>query len=485
MRSLRLVALVVGLALVILACGDDSERADTVADLDLSGFDAPDRLLRTGGMTTALDESERAFSLTARNVNHYERQVFAAGKEIFEADWTAEGTEGFVGLGPDFDATACSSCHRDDGRSPGPVTDGALPLGMIVKLTTDDPEAIEAYGTGLTSTAVGGGFEAQVTVAYEEISGTFVDGTPFELRRPLYSVDTGEGPSLPSDASLGVRLAPQLPGLGLLELISVNDLEAGADPDDSDGDGISGRLGLAHDPFFDIPVVGRFGWNGDQPTVEQQSATALFNDMGLTSRYFPSHQCGSGGECVVVGGPVTSYYEPAGSGGNVVGTIEPGGHEVGDGQLYQLTIYTQILAVPRPRDLDDPQVERGWELFNYSGCASCHAGTFTTERGPIQGLSDEEIQPFTDLLVHDLGLGLSDQTVDGDPVPTEWRTPPLWGVGLIETVSGHTSLLHDGRARSFEEAILWHDGEAAASAAAYRSMSEADRAAVIRFLESL
>ena len=483
-RALRLPALVLGLTLVIFACGNRGDERGR-ADVDLSGFDAPTRLLRPGGMTTAFDDSERAFSLTARNVNHYERQVFAAGKAIFEVLWTARESSEFTGLGPDFDAPACASCHTDDGRSPGPSGDGPLPLGMVVKLSTDDPSVIEAYGPGLTSSATDGEPEARIMVSFETVSGEFDDGTPYELRRPVYSVEASRGPEIPDDAVLRVRVAPQLPGLGLLELISVDDLENLSDPDDRDGDGISGRLGRARDAFLDIDVVGRFGWNGDQPTVEQQAATAFFNEMGLTSRYFPASECGQGGDCVVTGGPVTSYYEPSGFGGEVVGAIDPVEGEVGDDRLYQLTIYAQVLAVPGPRDLDDPEVQRGWELFNYAGCAACHAGPYVTERGPIQGLSGQQIQPFTDLLVHDLGIGLSDQTVGGEPVPTEWRTPPLWGIGLLDTVGGQVSLLHDGRARGYEEAILWHDGEAAASAAAYRAMSASDRDAVIRFLESL
>ncbi|MEZ5168711.1 MAG: di-heme oxidoredictase family protein [Acidimicrobiales bacterium] len=478
-----LAGLVIGLALLLLACGRSDGGA--VGDPDLPTADAPARLLRPGGMTTAFDTSERAFSLTARDVNHYQRQVFAVGKAVFDVSFTATGDGDMVGLGPEFDAPSCATCHTRDGRSPGPDADGGIPLGMIVKLTTDDPAVIEAYGPGLTASAVDGPGEAAVAVRYETVTGTFDDGTPYELRRPIYRAETRDGPALPDDAVLGPRIAPQLPGLGLLEQVAVDDIEARADPDDRDGDGISGRLGVAHDPFLDLDVVGRFGWNATQPTVEQQTATALFNDMGLTSRYFPSETCGHGGPCAVEGGPVTANYEPSGRGGAVDGYLEPVGGEIDDRRLYELTVYTQILAVPAARGLEDPVVERGWGLFDQAGCASCHGGVYTTERGPIQGLSNQVIQPFTDLLVHDLGSGLADRTVGGEPVPTEWRTPPLWGLGLSETVNGSTHLLHDGRARSFEEAILWHDGEAAASAAAFRAMSAADRAALIRLLESL
>ncbi|MEZ5245955.1 MAG: di-heme oxidoredictase family protein [Acidimicrobiales bacterium] len=485
MRTVKTLAAVVGLALVLLACGDDGGSESSVAvGAVVPGPDGL-RTIRTGGNGTAFDATERAYSLTSRNINHYERQVFADGKVIFEVDWTPVGPQGFGGLGPNFDATACSSCHLDDGRSPGPAADGVLPMGLTVKLLTDDPAAINEFGAVLSARSEDGPGEAVTSVRYEEVVGEFDDGTPYTLRRPVYSVDlTGEG-SLPADAVIGIRVAPQLPGMGLLELIPDSELAALADPDDLDGDGISGRLGTATDLLRDEPAVGRFGWTAGQPTVEQQSATALFHDMGLTSRYFPTADCDAWAPCVRVGMPLSTEYNVEEYGDPNFGVQEPAGGEVTDEQLLDLAIYTQTLAVPAPRDLGDPEVERGYELFGTTGCTSCHAGPFTTREGPIQGLSNQVIQPYTDLLLHDLGLGLGDQSLDGTPVPTEWRTPPLWGIGLLDTVSGHTTLLHDGRARGYEEAILWHDGEAAASAAAYRALSAADRAALVRFLESL
>ena len=484
MRRLKMFVPVVGLALVLLACGDDGSSDSSVA-VGSTGEGSGGRVIRTGGFGTAFDDSERAFSLTARNINHYERQAFADGKAIFEASWTPVGPEGFGGLGPNFDATACSSCHLEDGRAAGPSGDGGLPTGVTVKLVTDDPATINEFGAVLSAHSASGPGEAVVTVRYEDVVGEFDDGTPYTLRRPIYSVElTGDG-ELPDDAAIGVRVAPQLPGMGLLELIPDAELAALADPDDLDGDGISGRLAAATDLLRGEPAIGRFGWNAAQPTVEQQTATALFQDMGLTSRYFPVDACDAWAPCVRAGVPLSTDYNVADYGDPSFGVQEPAGGEVTDPQLLELSVYTQTLAVPAPRDLDDPVVERGHELFASSGCTSCHAGPFSTRQGPIQGLSNQVIQPYTDLLLHDMGLGLGDQLLDGTTIETEWRTPPLWGIGLLDTVSGHTTLLHDGRARDYEEAILWHDGEAAASAAAYRALSAADRAALVRFLESL
>ena len=482
----RLAGAVLGLGLVIQACGggDADDQVDVVpaaATASVEGI----RIDRTGGMGSAFDSSERAYSLTARNINHYERQVFADGKAVFEEPWNPRPDGDFGGLGPNFDADSCSACHLEDGRAAGPSGDGVLPLGMTVMLSTSAPGTINHYGAVLSSNRFGGVPEAAIRVAYEEVAGTFDDGEPFSLRRPVYSVDIGDGPALPGDAVISPRVAPQIPGLGLLELIPDDQLAALADPDDLDGDGVSGRLSAATDLLTDTPVIGRFGWQASHPTVEQQTATALFNDMGLTSRYFPSPGCDRWSPCVRAGEPLSTEYNVEDYGNPTFGVQEPSGGEVTDAQLLDLSIYSQTLAVPTARDLDDPVVTQGFELFETSGCASCHAGGFTPRRGPIQGLSNQLIQPYTDLLLHDVGLDLGDQTLYGTPVLTEWRTPPLWGLGLLETVSGHTTLLHDGRARDFSEAILWHDGEAAASAAAYRAMSAAERTALISFLESL
>ena len=442
-------------------------------------------MVRSGGMTTTFDRTALVFALPSRNINHYEEQIVADGSKLFEAEWTSQTDAPFGGLGPHFDASACADCHGGDGRAAGPEHDGVLPVGFVVKLTTDDEAIAHRLGGQLTSRAARVRAEAVVSVSYEEVGGEFADGEPYSLRRPTYVAELTIG-QLSGDAVLGVRVAPHLSGLGLLELIPIADLERRVDADDDDDDGVSGRFAEAVHLLSGEATIGRFGWNAGQPTIEQQSAAALFNDMGLTSRYFPVESCGSGGECERRGIPVTEYYVPSGFGSELTGSsaYEFAG-EVSDERLYKLTVYAQALAVPAVRDVGDPVVARGWEVFVESGCSSCHAGPFTTGAGPIQGLSNQVIQPYTDLLVHDLGDGLADRTVDGDIVDTEWRTAPLWGVGMIETVNGHANFLHDGRARGFSEAILWHGGEGQASADVYREMSATDRVALIRFLESL
>lgn len=465
------------LAGVLLACGAiGAETSESTKPIEP----------RSGGMTTSFNDSADAFAKTARNINSRERVVFAHGTDVFDAYWTADPDDEFGGLGPDFDTVACALCHVNDGRGMGPAAEGPLPEGMITKLATDDLDTSERFGSQITRQHVEGTPEAQVSVVYEEVPGEFADGETYSLRRPTYIVDAGDGEPLAGDAVLGVRQAPQLSGMGLLELLPEEEIDALADPDDEDGDGISGRLSKATDLLTDTAKLGRFGWNASVPTIEQQAATALAGDMSLTSRYFPGDDCFDGAACERSGMPTTSRWIVSDQGSR--GPEEPDedtAWEVTDEQLFELTIYTMGLGVPAIRDVEDPEVLRGRDLFEDAGCASCHTGGFTTERGYMQGLSNQSVNPFTDLLLHDMGDELGDVTVAGDRVPTEWRTPPLWGIGLVETVNGHTTFLHDGRARSLAEAVLWHGGEGEAAREAYRTMDADDRAAVIRYLASL
>ena len=475
-----LVGLLAVLSIGLLACSNTGPAVVEPQDAQV-----PELVARSGGMTTAFDHTARAFGLTARNINDYERQIFADGADLFEVEWAIDANIEFGGLGPHFVTNSCSTCHVTDGRAAGPTGDGELPNGFIVLLADTDPETRRHYGEQLTAQAHGVAAEGHLEVSYSEVAGTFADGENYSLRHPTYTPVVTDGP-LPDGVVLRPRIAPHLSGLGLLELIPTSDVLANADPEDLDGDGVSGRAGVAIELLSGDSVLGRFGWNATQPSVEQQTATALFGDLGLTSRYFPSETCDNGGLCERQGRPVSEYYTPAGFGGDLEGSdgYEFYG-EVSDEALYKLSHYARTLAVPAVRDVEDPEVQRGWELFNTIGCSACHVSSFTTSVGQVQGLSLQQISPYTDLLLHDLGEGLSDQTVGGDPVTVEWRTPPLWGIGLFETVNGHTDLLHDGRARNLTEAILWHGGEAEHSATAFKELSAADRTALIRFLEAL
>jgi CxxC motif-containing protein (DUF1111 family) len=256
-------------------------------------------------------------------------------------------------------------------------------------------------------------------------------------------------------------------GLGLLEALAAADIEALADPDDDDGDGISGRANHVWDPITQTTVLGRFGWKANQAGLRQQVAGAFLGDMGITSSLAPDDNC-----------PASQLDCAAAPNG--------GTPELDESLLTAVTVYSRLLAVPARRDVDDPEVLAGRELFRAIGCADCHVPKHQT--GTLAGfpeLSDQTIWPYTDLLLHDMGDGLADGRRDFAADGREWRTPPLWGIGLFEVVNEHTLYLHDGRARNLAEAVLWHGGEGQAARDRFAALAAGDRAVLLRFLGSL
>jgi CxxC motif-containing protein (DUF1111 family) len=263
------------------------------------------------------------------------------------------------------------------------------------------------------------------------------------------------------------RVAPAIFGLGLLEAVPERTLEALADPADSDGDGISGRVNHVRELTRGRLAPGRFGWKAEQPSVLQQSAGAFLGDMGLSSTFFAGERFG-GREAELAGLP------------------NGGAPEVGNDILHAIAIYARSLAVPARRNHTQPSVARGEDLFASAGCAHCHVHTLKTEPlAELPELGAQEFHPYSDLLLHDMGPELSDERPSFEAEGSEWRTPPLWGLGLIEKVNGHQLLLHDGRARGPSEAILWHGGEAASSREHFITMSAGDRRDLLAFLDSL
>jgi CxxC motif-containing protein (DUF1111 family) len=273
---------------------------------------------------------------------------------------------------------------------------------------------------------------------------------------------------------LSPRLAPPLIGLGLLEAIPDEDLLSLADPDDADGDGISGRPNRVWQRETGTVAIGRFGWKAGMATVNEQSQDAFFHDIGLSTPLYP----GGAGECTP---RQTACLEAPD------GDSPQYDHLEAPRQVVELVVlYVRNLAVPASRDADDPEVLQGRRLFYQTGCDRCHNPAFTTRRDTTAPeLSGQQIRPYTDLLLHDMGDGLADNRPEGMASGREWRTPPLWGIGLTATVSGQTGFLHDGRARSILEAILWHGGEAEAQRNAVLNMSERETTQLVRFIESL
>ncbi|MEM7177548.1 MAG: di-heme oxidoredictase family protein, partial [Pseudomonadota bacterium] len=425
-----------------------------------------------------------AFSASSANMP-FERELdFKVGNGFFKKLWVSapSSTKSSDGLGPLYNARSCQRCHLKDGRGHPIEATGDNPVSMFLRVSVPggDPGPIPGtiptqpdpvYGTQLQDFSTAGiAPEYQLGVTWDAVEVPLAGGEIAHLRRPTWSANKlGYGP-LGKDAMLSPRVAPQMIGLGLLEAIPAQDILAQADPEDADDDGISGRASVVWSDEFDQPMLGRFGLKAGAPTIRAQSAGAFAGDMGLSTSLHPA----GWGECTE--GQKNCQAAPDGG--------DP--FEVSDEVLDLVTFYGRNLAVPARRDIDDPQVLRGKELFYDSGCAACHRPKFVTHRltdRPEQ--SFQLIWPYTDLLLHDMGDGLADGRPEGRASGREWRTPPLWGIGLTKAVSGHTYFLHDGRARSLLEAVLWHGGEAQASTDAVIAMPPDDRAALIRFLESL
>jgi CxxC motif-containing protein (DUF1111 family) len=450
-----------------MACGEDETTP--------SGLQPEPGEELLGGETTVDDTTRDAFARAARNLSQERKGDFALGDHQFNRGWvtapaSAEGTDG---LGPVYNATGCSACHHKDGRNAIEDEEG-LTNALLLRLSiagTDahgGPNPEPTYGGQLQPFSIlGVPLEATLVVAYEAVPGTYLDGEPYELRKPIYSVtDLGYGPMAP-DVILAPRAPRQLVGLGLLAALSEETIVAQSDPDDADGDGISGRPNYAWDERAGALRLGRFGWKAALPTVEQQVAIAFVEDVGITSDVFGEQPC------TLAQTACTSM--PTGG--------EP---EVDASKLERITFYMHTLAVPARRNVADEAVLKGRELFKEAGCAGCH--TPKLETGDLEGypeLSHQTIRPFSDMLLHDMGDGLADGRTEFVAEPREWRTPPLWGVGLIETVNRHTFLLHDGRARGFAEAILWHGGEALAAKESFRALSKSERESLIAYLSSL
>jgi CxxC motif-containing protein (DUF1111 family) len=454
-------------------------------------FAKPERFeARPGGAATSGRRPDaNAFSHASANMG-FERELdFKVGNGLFRKLWVSAPASTRVsdGLGPLYNARSCQSCHLKDGRAHPPARPDDPGVGMFLRLSVPaepgdlPPEvaAIEGYLATLPDPVYGGQLqtlgipgqaaEGRMEIAYADEPVTLGDGMAVTLRRPRYAAaELAYGPASPG-LMVSPRVAPQMIGLGLLEAVPEADILARADPDDADGDGISGRPNIVWSGEQRRPMLGRFGWKAGQPSIREQAAAAFAGDIGIST---PIHPDGWG-ECSAR--QAACRAAPAG-----------GAPEADDTVLDLVTFYSRNLAVPARRGLDDAQVLRGKRLFYESGCAACHAPKFVTARLPDQPeQSFQLIWPYSDLLLHDMGEGLADGRPEARATGREWRTAPLWGIGLTETVTGRASFLHDGRARTLLGAVLWHGGEAQASRDRVVAMPEVDRAALVRFLESL
>lgn len=474
------VCLAAGGASFLLA-GDARQAALAVVE--------PGEALPGGAATTKKSINRDIFSQPSANMSFERRADFAVGNAIFRKLWVSApaSTVSSDGLGPLYNARGCQNCHIKDGRGHPPAAnwpeDDAVSMIMKLSIPPETQTVLEVtnsagdpvYGHQLQDLAIQGhDAEGHIRIDYEETTVTLRDGTRVPLRKPAYSVTDLAYGLLHPKVTLSPRVAPQMIGLGLLEAVPEADIRAGADPDDTDGDGISGRANDVWSTRGNESALGRFGWKAGAPTIRQQGAEALVGDLGLSTSLFNK----DAGDCTSAQKRCQDALHGAPPHGE--------GFEVTD-QLFDLVVsYAQNLAVPARRGHDRPDVLKGKAIFHELGCAACHRRSFTTgNTGGQNHLSNQTIWPYTDLLLHDMGEGLADGFTEGVANGREWRTAPLWGIGLTETVSGHTFFLHDGRARSLEEAILWHGGEAEKARNGYAALDATDRAALLAFVSSL
>ncbi len=445
-----------------------------------------------GAATHTKKLNKDAFSHASANMS-FEREIdFKVGNGFFKRLWVTApaSTKAADGLGPLYNARSCQRCHLKDGRGHPPENSNDNAVSMFLRVSIPpqsdaDRQLIEThrvknipdpmYGTQLQDFAIAGHkAEYRLQIDYQEKPVKLADGETASLRAPTYTAaDLGYGP-LHAQAQLSPRIAPQMIGLGLLEAIDEQDILSQVDPDDSNNDGISGRPNLVWSLEHDKVMLGRFGHKAGESSVMEQSLGAFAGDVGIST---PLHPAGSGEctaqqqDCIAAPDGNSPEYD----------NVEA------DQKVSDLVVfYAKNLAVPARRDYDDPQVLAGKKLFYESGCIGCHTPKYVTRSDDVAPEQKRQlIWPYTDLLLHDMGEGLADNRPEGAADGREWRTPPLWGIGLTPTVNGHSYYLHDGRARNLLEAILWHGGEAQAARDRVVAMSAEDRAAMLRFVESL
>ncbi|MBU1350795.1 MAG: c-type cytochrome [Gammaproteobacteria bacterium] len=486
-RSLRLAAASIGVVALTSFCGLDIQSLTAAPQPDPLGE-------KTGGDTTVYATGRNSFSFPAANLEDPERTRFVIGNSFFKRNWVEApaSTKARDGLGPHFIARSCGGCHVQDGRGEPPAIFNRLgdtkdpTVALLIRLSIPGKDAHggprhePVYGDQFNNAAIQGVKpEGRVTLRYETINGRFADGTPYTLQKPMYGfADLGYGPLHP-DVMVSPRIAPQIIGVGLLEAIAEADILANA----ADQAAAPGPIKGVPNTVWDAPsgrmMTGRFGWKANVATIAHQTGGAFQGDMGITSRHFTNETCT----------PAQKDCLAAPSGKSAATQGQPG-VEIDDKTFDDVVFYQATLAPPARRKPNDAQVLQGQALFAQAQCATCHRPSYVTKEGPFphltsKALNGQRIFPYTDLLLHDMGERLADNRPDFGANGRQWKTPALWGTGLIKDVNGHTRLLHDGRARGVLEAILWHGGEAEAAKDQVLQMKKADRDALVKFVESL
>lgn len=421
----------------------------------------------SGGAATTFSATSTALGEMIAGMSDYDQFIHDMGDRLFSQTFVSAPAPQYPGLGPIYNNVSCISCHHNDGK--GTATAGTPNSSLLTRISipgTDihgGPLDAPGFGTQLQDKAIAGWQpEIKLNISYQEIPFTFPDGETVSLRKPTYTLASPYKP-LPPEYYISVRLAPPVFGLGLLEMIPEISLLKNTDENDANGDGISGKANYVYNPYTQKKEIGRFGLKANVSSILVQSAGAFAQDMGVTNYVFKTE----------------SYITDANQADNTT-------TDIADSILDATVFYVKTLAVPARRDVENAQALRGEKLFAQLNCSSCHTPTFQTGVDVrIPTLSNQRIHPYTDLLLHDMGDGLADGRPDFLANGKEWKTPALWGIGLFPKTNGVPFYLHDGRARTITEAILWHGGEAEKAKNDFAKLSKADRDALLKFLNSL
>lgn len=430
----------------------------------------------------AADESAVTTNIATREaylqpipvMSEADRPMFLKGRGLVRQVWVIPPSENreIAGLGPLYNRISCIACHAGNGRGYAPDTAAEPMRTMLVRLSVPgkDPHGgplpHSAYGGQLNENGVPGvAGEGRARVRYTTRIVKLRGGERVTLRKPSFRFTELAYGKFPKNMMTSPRISPAIFGLGLLEAVPDATLLALADAPKPAG--IKGRVNLVWDVAQQKTVPGRFGWKANMPNLRQQIAGAFVGDMGVTSPLFPQENC------------MLAQDDCAKS-------PSAGKPELNKAQLDATEFYHFALAAPQQRNTDDPLVRRGAKLFEQSQCSACHATELQTgDFAKYPALSRQTIRPYTDLLLHDMGESLADHRPDFLAGEREWRTPPLWGIGLAKKIEPRAGFLHDGRARTLLEAVLWHDGEGAEASRLVKNMTRPDRRALLKFLESL
>lgn len=450
-----------------------------------------------GNATHKQPSNHLSYTWPSPAISFEKRLDYQIGKAIFDKIWVfaPSSTTASDGLGPLYNARSCVRCHKGNGRGvieSNQSTSPSLFLRLSISPSTEEHRATlnlgkvgfipePTYGKQLQTFAYPGGHsEGVMEVHYRPIEMVINKSQPqiVEILEPIYTIkNLGYGPLHP-DVLFSPRIAPPLIGLGLLEAIDENQITVLADPNDDNNDGISGKVNKVWDEITHKSVLGRFGWKAGTGSLAQQNAAALSGDIGISSTLFPQNE----GECTSK--QLACFQQVHGN--TMHGKTDQKFLEAPKTMTDLLLFYIQNIAVPPARITSNSEREKGKQLFNQAGCHKCHQPSYVIAPTLINNNKvGQTIWPYTDLLLHDMGQGLADNRPEFLANGQEWRTPPLWGIGLTKQVSGKTFYLHDGRARNLIEAILWHGGEAEKSKQTFVNMSTKQRDQLILFLESL